>query len=435
MSQSVITNAFSPWLAARLADSKPARPDRMVFAWIEAQDESAEINPDEQLPAQSLITHTADIVHFGTLNERAFVCSVVLDTTVGNWRYNWIGLVDSESDTLLMIVHTAEQQKIKTAAGIQGNTLSRNLMMEFSGAAAASQITVTAETWQIDYSARLRSMDESRRVVRIDYYGEAAFRDNGFLITATGGVLHATPGLGYVAGLRVELSEATAVAAVSDTGVWVDVVWSGTVTGAWAYTFTMRTGEGLTDYTDAAGFQHYVAQIADVRNGTVTDLRQPFPLQRLERVVDELDVHSREEADNRFLQKDNNLSDIPDAAAAREALDVYNRSEAVPAVRKINSKQLNVDITLNADDVDAVPTSRTINGQALTQDLIISAASLFAVTGLRAGAASSYQERGLAEYPPGFMTTWADKGTSNYWIQVRPIQYQINDVWYNVEFM
>lgn len=339
MSQSVITNAFSPWLAARLADSKPARPDRMVFAWIEAQDESAEINPDEQLPAQSLITHTADIVHFGTLNERAFVCSVVLDTTVGNWRYNWIGLVDSESDTLLMIVHTAEQQKIKTAA------------------------------------------------------------------------------------------------AVSDTGVWVDVVWSGTVTGAWAYTFTMRTGEGLTDYTDAAGFQHYVAQIADVRNGTVTDLRQPFPLQRLERVVDELDVHSREEADNRFLQKDNNLSDIPDAAAAREALDVYNRSEAVPAVRKINSKQLNVDITLNADDVDAVPTSRTINGQALTQDLIISAASLFAVTGLRAGAASSYQERGLAEYPPGFMTTWADKGTSNYWIQVRPIQYQINDVWYNVEFM
>ncbi|WP_241186847.1 phage tail protein [Klebsiella michiganensis] len=45
MSQSVITNAFSPWLAARLADSKPARPDRMVFAWIEAQDESAEINP------------------------------------------------------------------------------------------------------------------------------------------------------------------------------------------------------------------------------------------------------------------------------------------------------------------------------------------------------------------------------------------------------
>ncbi|WP_241186848.1 phage tail protein [Klebsiella michiganensis] len=344
-------------------------------------------------------------------------------------------MVDSESDTLLMIVHTAEQQKIKTAAGIQGNTLSRNLMMEFSGAAAASQITVTAETWQIDYSARLRSMDESRRVVRIDYYGEAAFRDNGFLITATGGVLHATPGLGYVAGLRVELSEATAVAAVSDTGVWVDVVWSGTVTGAWAYTFTMRTGEGLTDYTDAAGFQHYVAQIADVRNGTVTDLRQPFPLQRLERVVDELDVHSREEADNRFLQKDNNLSDIPDAAAAREALDVYNRSEAVPAVRKINSKQLNVDITLNADDVDAVPTSRTINGQALTQDLIISAASLFAVTGLRAGAASSYQERGLAEYPPGFMTTWADKGTSNYWIQVRPIQYQINDVWYNVEFM
>ncbi|WP_368283073.1 phage tail protein [Klebsiella variicola] len=328
MSQSVITNAFSPWLAARLAEGKPARPDQMVFAWIEGQDENAEISPDEQLPAESLIKHTADIIHFGTLNERAFVCSVVLDTTIGSWRYNWIGLVDSESGTLLMIVHTAEQQKIRTAAGIQGNTLSRNLMMEFSGAAAASQITVTAETWQIDFSARLRSLDESRRVARTDYYGEAAFRDDSFFVTATGGVLHAAPGLGYVAGLRVELTEATAVAAISDTGVWVDVVWSGTVTGAWASTFTLRTGEGLTDYTDAAGFQHYVTQIADVRNGTVTDLRLPFPLQRLEHAVDELDVYSREESDDRFLQKGNNLSDIPDAAAAREHLGISDAEGA-----------------------------------------------------------------------------------------------------------
>ncbi|MGJ3287329.1 phage tail-collar fiber domain-containing protein [Klebsiella michiganensis] len=328
MSQSVITNAFSPWLAARLADSKPARPDRMVFAWIEGQDENAEINPDEQLPAKSHITHTADIVHFGTLNERAFVCSVVLDTTVGNWRYNWIGLVDSESDTLLMIVHTAEQQKIKTAAGIQGNTLSRNLMMEFSGAAAASQITVTAETWQIDYSARLRSMDEAGRLALVDYYGQAAFRDDGFLVTVQDNVAVVEPGLGYVSGLRVELSESRSFAVANGSGVWVDAVWSGTVTGAWVHSFKVVAAVNLSDYIDSAGFQHYVTRIASVTASGVKDLRTPFPLQKLEQTIDELDVYSKTEADERFLQAENNLSDVADAGKARKSLDVHSKTEA-----------------------------------------------------------------------------------------------------------
>lgn len=328
MSQSVITNAFSPWLAARLADSKPARPDRMVFAWIEGQDENAEINPDEQLPAKSHITHTADIVHFGTLNERAFVCSVVLDTTVGNWRYNWIGLVDSESDTLLMIVHTAEQQKIKTAAGIQGNTLSRNLMMEFSGAAAASQITVTAETWQIDYSARLRSMDEAGRLALVDYYGQAAFRDDGFLVTVQDNVAVVEPGLGYVSGLRVELSESRSFAVANGSGVWVDAVWSGTVTGAWVHSFKVVAAVNLSDYIDSAGFQHYVTRIASVTASGVKDLRTPFPLQKLEQTIDELDIYSKTEADERFLQAENNLSDVADAGKARKSLDVHSKTEA-----------------------------------------------------------------------------------------------------------
>ncbi|HBM2908078.1 TPA: phage tail protein [Klebsiella michiganensis] len=339
MSQSVITNAFSPWLAARLAENKPARPDRMVFAWIEGQDENAEINPDEQLPAKSLITHTADIVHFGTLNERAFVCSVVLDTTIGNWRYNWIGLVDSESKTLLMIVHTAEQQKIKTAGGIQGNTLSRNLMMEFSGAAAASQITVTAETWQIDYSARLRSMDEAGRLALIDYYGEAAFRGDSFLVTVENNVATVEPGLGYVSGLRVELSESRSFAVANGSGVWVDAVWSGTVTGAWVHSFKVVAAVNLSDYIDSAGFQHYVTRIASVTASGVKDLRKPFPVQKLEQAINDLDVYSKTEADGRFLQADNNLDDVSDTAAARKnlglkgaaVLDVGKAAETVAA--------------------------------------------------------------------------------------------------------
>lgn len=328
MTRSTITNAFSPWLAERLAQNLPARPDKMVFAEILGQNATAEVDPNEGMPAAGRIKHVAEIAHYGTLNERAFVCSVVLDTTLGDWSYNWIGLIDSASDTVLMIVHIPAQQKIKTQQGRQGNTLTRNLMMEFSGAAEAAQITVTAETWQIDYSARLRSMDESRRLAIQDYYGPAAFLNEGFQVVRVGAGLAVRQGLGYVAGLRVVLDADRVLPAAGNTGIWVDAVWSGTVLGRWAHTFTILTGEGLTDYVDAAGFPHFVTKIATVSGQSIDDLRQPFPLQRLEDVVDGMDSYSREEADNRFLQKTQNLEDVPDKEAARDNLDVHSREEA-----------------------------------------------------------------------------------------------------------
>ncbi|MDK3052460.1 phage tail protein [Klebsiella michiganensis] len=175
MSQTIVTNAFSPWLASHLAAGTPARPDKMIFAYINGQNAAAEIDPNEGMPSTEAIKYQAQITHYGVLSERAFVSSVILDTTIGDWDYNWIGLVDSATNTIVMIVHCEAQSKIKTAGGVQGNTLTRNLALEFSGAASAAQITVTPETWQIDYSARLQSMDEARRLACVDYYGPAAF--------------------------------------------------------------------------------------------------------------------------------------------------------------------------------------------------------------------------------------------------------------------
>ena len=51
----------------------------------------------------------------------------------------------------------------------------------------------------------------------------------------------------------------------------------------------------------------------------------------------------------------------------------------VPTTRKINSKPLSSDITLNASDVNAVPTSRKINGKALSSDITLSATDVNAL--------------------------------------------------------
>lgn len=327
MAQTTVTKAFEAWLVDKTVNGEPARPDKIVFALIPGQDENAEIDRGEGMPEAGQIQHTTDITQFGAINENAVVYSVVLDTTIGNWDYNWVGLVDSASDTVLMIVHLATQSKIKTENGQQGNSLIRNLSMEFDGAAVATQITVTPETWQIDFSARLQSMDESRRLANVDYYGDAAFRGEGFKVSVTGSTASVAPGLGYVAGLRALLVKNQAIAVAAKTGIWVDICWEGTVTGAWANRFTMRAADSLENYIDAAGYQHYVTRIASIDGAAVTDERKPFPLDALEKEVEELDVYTKDEADARFLQVDNNLSEIAEAGA--EAQDAARKNLAI----------------------------------------------------------------------------------------------------------
>ncbi|WP_411705654.1 phage tail protein [Edaphovirga cremea] len=277
MAQSAITLAAEQWLVNKVLDNDPARPDKIVFALIPGQNENTPIDRNEGMPALAAIKHTADIVQFGAINKNAVVYSSVLDTTVGDWEYNWIGLVDSVTGTVIMITHVRTQQKIKTQAGQQGNNLTRNLMIEFDGAAEASQINVTAATWQIDYSARLRSMDEAHRLACMDYYGPAAFEKDSFKVSVVGTTATIQPGLGYVGGLRAAQTAAQALVVVATTSVWIDVSWQGTITGAWKNHVAFKVAVNLADYVDAAGYQHYVAKLASITAGVVTDARAPWP--------------------------------------------------------------------------------------------------------------------------------------------------------------
>ncbi|EOK1143067.1 TPA: phage tail protein [Klebsiella pneumoniae] len=322
MATSIITGAFSPWMAERVAAGRPVTPDTMVFAYIRAQDENAAISSDEGMPSPEEIMHRCDITASGTLNENAVVYSAVLDTTVGDWDYNWVGLADSETETVLMIVHCATQRKIRTGNGVQGNSLIRNLVMEFAGAAELTGITVTPESWQIDYSARHAGGDERARLENIDVYGVAAFQGDGFLVTAGDGHLRVAPGLGYVFGLRCEASEVQRLPVGSThTRVWIDASWQGTATGAWQVVYTLQQAETLAHY-ERDGFMHYVFAIAEIdASGRVTDLRPPFPLQQLQQQVD-----------RDYLRTDAFLAEIAEAGSeaqkqARDHLDIPSREE------------------------------------------------------------------------------------------------------------
>ncbi|HBA1858131.1 TPA: phage tail protein [Escherichia coli] len=323
----IITEQYEHWCANQIISGKPARPDTFVFAYIPGQDESAEIPRDEILPDESMIQYRAPVTQYGLLSPNATAFSIILDTTVGDFEYNWIGLLNEESGVLCMIAHTPRQQKIKTANGVQGNNLIRTFSMEFDGAAAAMHIDVSADVWQIDFTARLAGMDEARRLLAFDHYGEAAFLGDGFQVSYQDGTATVAAGVGYVGGLRVSLREPYSLpAAVGDT-LWIDASWQGFVTGEWNTVFTFCARQEHAPYTDGNGFRHFVAPLAKLTAGGPQDLRPQTPDEEQSNALAEHEKSRRHPdatlTEKGFAQYSNATdSDAEDRAATSKAVKI-----------------------------------------------------------------------------------------------------------------
>lgn len=274
MSQAVITKVFSEWKAQQAINNQPVTLDEFIFAYIPGLDADKPIDNTETTPAADKIVHRQAVSKSGVVNENSVVYSVTLGADVGDFDFNWIGLANKATGTLAMIIHAPTQRKIKNANGQQGNVLVRSMLMEYSGAREATEITTPAETWQIDFTARLAAMDERQRRENIDLYGAAAFFDSGYLVAKSGNQFFVTKGAGYVAGLRAELpADLNINASAKPTKVWLDVSWTGTLTSEWAVQSKITVAADLADYV-LGGVQHYVFAVASIdAAGNITDLR------------------------------------------------------------------------------------------------------------------------------------------------------------------
>ena len=274
MSQAVITKVFSEWKAQQAINNQPVTLDEFIFAYIPGLDVDKPIDNTETMPAADKIVYRQAVSKSGVVNENSVVYSVTLGADVGDFDFNWIGLANKATGTLAMIIHAPTQRKIKNANGQQGNVLVRSMLMEYSGAREATEITTPAETWQIDFTARLAAMDERQRRENIDLYGAAAFFDSGYLVAKSGNQFFVTKGAGYVAGLRTELpADLNINAAAKPTKVWLDVSWTGTLTSEWAVQSKITVAADLADYV-LGGVPHYVFAVASIdAAGNITDLR------------------------------------------------------------------------------------------------------------------------------------------------------------------
>ncbi|EIZ2246704.1 phage tail protein, partial [Salmonella enterica subsp. enterica serovar Infantis] len=335
-----------------------------VFANVPGLDPDQPVDRNETLPPAEQIVHRQAVSRKGVVNDNAVVHSVVLGADVGDFSFNWIGLLNKASGTLAMIVHAPLQQKLKTAEGQQGNVLTRSFLMEYNGAQAETGINTPAETWQIDFTARMAGMDERQRLENIDIFGAAAFFGDGYLVGKSGNQFYVTKGTGYVAGLRTTLAENLNITVTTrPVKVWLDVCWTGTLTSVWGVQSRITVADNLADYVQN-GVQHYVFAVAGIdENGNITDLRPKGTLNE-QQASDALRKHeqSRNHPDattreKGFVQLSSDTNSESESLAAtpkavKAAMD--NANGRVPSGRKVNGHPLSGDITLWASDVKAI---------------------------------------------------------------------------------
>ncbi|EAR9309878.1 phage tail protein [Salmonella enterica] len=391
MSQAVITKAFTEWKAQQAINNQPVTLDEFIFAYIPGLDADKPIDNTETMPAADKIVDRLPVSKTGVVNENSVVYSVTLGADVGDYNFNWIGLANKATGTLAMIIHAPTQRKIKNANGQQGNVLVRSMLMEYSGAREATEITTPAETWQIDFTARLSAMDERQRRENIDLYGAAAFFDSGYLVAKSGNQFFVTKGVGYVAGLRTELpADLNINASAKPTKVWLDVSWTGTLTSEWAVQSKIIVAADLADYV-LGGVQHYVFAVASIdAAGNITDLRPKGTLndQAASNALSEHEKsrnHPDASTDEKgFVQLSSAIdSDSEKLAATPKAVKAANDNADKRLVKDQNGDDI-PDKSLFVRNIGAL----SANGTAVAANRLASRGALPALTGATRGSDS-----------------------------------------------
>lgn len=156
----VITIAGEQLIAQKQQAEEPLEIAEFVLAYVPGVDPSVPPERNQSLPPSNQIRLRMAPTRSAYVNSNEVVYSLILDNTVGNFDFNWLGLV-SEEGVLVSANHMVVQFKRKNneLSGEEGNNLTRNFLLKFSGAQAITNITVPTETWQFNYSDKINYFD------------------------------------------------------------------------------------------------------------------------------------------------------------------------------------------------------------------------------------------------------------------------------------
>jgi len=229
----------------------------------------------EAMPIVGDIVDTLPVTMAGYVNTNQVVYSLTMDSSIGDYDFNWIGLVDDEGK-LIAVTYTPLIKKRATAGAVPGNNLTRNFLIAYSGIQATVAIAVPAATWQIDFNARLQGIDERERLANFDLYGHDGFIGDAYSIVrqAATTTYDVSVGVGYVGGIRIDNAALQQVIAAALDSVWIDVSLQGDISDVSPVVDFIIDAAAHVDYTDGNGFEHYLVKLCDIAaDGSVVDVR------------------------------------------------------------------------------------------------------------------------------------------------------------------
>lgn len=283
MSKNILTNALAGYKAECEANNQPVVLDQFVFAYIPDLDAEADISPDETLPDEEYIVGRFPVTKKGRINPNAVVYSIILGTDVGSFDFNAIYLVNSEMNLAGAIIHlkTQTKQAADPLNGVEGDTLTRNIITPYVNASRLTQIVVDADTWQLDFNNRLTAIDERGRQNNLSLYGDASFIADGFSVSlneSDSNFIDVAKGVAYVGGLKCVNKAITALditGVVKPKTVYLVASFQGDMTSEWKTFIEAKIADSLEQSWVENGVTYYSAPVAKLTSLGIQDLRTP----------------------------------------------------------------------------------------------------------------------------------------------------------------
>lgn len=151
MASSRATDALKSYISQSIARSEGISFDKIIFAQIPNLSDASLANINA-IPTASQIKHTANIQQKGYIEDDQVVYSVTLGSEIGDFTFNFVGLINSVKNVLGVAIYTGDIVKTRTKAEEQGNALTRNIILQVNNAKNLTNIHTQAKAWQFDFT-------------------------------------------------------------------------------------------------------------------------------------------------------------------------------------------------------------------------------------------------------------------------------------------
>lgn len=152
MSLLAITDAGVAYKDAVFAGEELQNITRVIFRNVDGLLPDTAIDLTQSLPSEDIV-HSEPIERVSALDDNAVVMSTVLGYDIGDFEYNWYGVVAQKEDlseVLIAVVQTPVQTKTKTDGATTGNYSVKSIVWKTANIAESLNVTLSALPWQVD---------------------------------------------------------------------------------------------------------------------------------------------------------------------------------------------------------------------------------------------------------------------------------------------